>query len=468
MELPISKPSRVSYADELEFSKLLEELERKKHNGFIRVTHGSEEGYILFNEGNQIAASYDQQTKIDAIDKIKSVMDKVDTLIEVFDLKPTQIDYIKDLNKVFLISEDSEVYNMIEELKGKKISSSSELKLSESVEEDTKETEIESEVVSPEPEPVTASDEVENKPKDDELTEATETKNAESKNVSEPNSENSATGPDLEVEPEIVSEVEKPVEPVTSTETVSKEVDKEPATKPEIEMEPSKPELDTSEPENNISESETVSDIEEPAEPEIEKTGTVSDEVDKELASKPEIEMEPSKPELDTSEPEKNISESEDASKVEKPSDTKLEESKIIKKEPVSREALMKKYGLKEVNEEEVENILESYKGGTISIEDLERIELTLMNKIKKSIMGIPKIKGVEVMVFLDNVRELTGTINIITEYGGTGFLSRIVGSSDKIKLENRIYTITEMEIKKSFREYPEIINNFEINIEIH
>lgn len=406
MEVPISKPSRVSYADELEFSKLLEELEKKKHNGFIRVTHGSEEGYILFSEGNQIAASYDQHIKIDALNKIKSVMDKVDTLIEVFDLKTTQIDYIKDLNKPFLISEDSEVYNMIEELKGKKIAPSSELKASEPVEEVSKETE--SKVVSPEPEPNLG--EVENKTENEVINEVTESE----KEVTEPESENLAHESVPEVKSEVVSDVEKPLEPVKNTELVSKEVEKEPENQPETDKETSKPEQVTFKPEENISESETVSELE-------------------------------------------------------KSTETKLEESESeIKKEPVSREALMKKYGLKEVDEEEVESILESYKGGKITIEDLERIELTLMNKIKKSIMGIPKIKGVEVMVFLDNVRELTGTINIITEYGGTGFLSRIVGSSDKIKLENRIYTITEMEIKKSFREYPEIINNFEINIEIH
>ncbi|MDI6643731.1 MAG: DUF2226 domain-containing protein [Methanobacteriaceae archaeon] len=451
MELPISKPSRVSYADELEFSKLLEELERKKHNGFIRVTHGSEEGYILFNEGNQIAASYDQHMKIDAIDKIKSVMDKVDTLIEVFDLKPTQIDYIKDLNKVYLISEDSEVYNMIEELKGKKIAPSSEIKASESLEEVSKETE--SKIVSPEPETETVSGEAEKKPETEVINEVAESERTVSEIESEPDSENLAGESEPEVESEVFSQVEEPLEPNKNTGSVSEDVKQEPESQPEIYEEPSKPAKD-------ISESETVSELEQPDKTEIEKTEIVSDESEKELESQPEINKKTSKPE--------NVQEAQQASELEKTSETKLEESKSKTKEPVSREVLMKKYGLKEVNEEEVENILESYKGGTISIEDLERIELTLMNKIKKSIMGIPKIKGVEVMVFLDNVRELTGTINIITEYGGTGFLSRIVGSSDKIKLENRIYTITEMEIKKSFREYPEIINNFEINIEIH
>jgi hypothetical protein len=128
----------------------------------------------------------------------------------------------------------------------------------------------------------------------------------------------------------------------------------------------------------------------------------------------------------------------------------------------------MKKYGLKDVGEEEVDNILETYKGGSLSDEDVEKIELTLMNKIKKSILGIPKIRGTEVMVFLDNTTELTGTINIITEYESKGLLSRIMGESrDLENLRRQIMNITQMEIKKSFRGYPEIVDDFEINVEI-
>ena len=128
----------------------------------------------------------------------------------------------------------------------------------------------------------------------------------------------------------------------------------------------------------------------------------------------------------------------------------------------------MKKYGLKDVGEEEVENILDSYKGGSLSDEDVEKIELTLMNKIKKSILSIPKIKGTEVMVFLENASELTGTINIITEYESKGFLSRFMGESkDLDNLKKQIINITQIEIKKSFRGYPEIVDNFKINVEV-
>ena len=57
MEMPIISPSMVSYADELNFNQLLEDLLRNKHIGFVRITSGSYEGYILFKNGNQVAAS---------------------------------------------------------------------------------------------------------------------------------------------------------------------------------------------------------------------------------------------------------------------------------------------------------------------------------------------------------------------------------------------------------------------------
>jgi len=127
----------------------------------------------------------------------------------------------------------------------------------------------------------------------------------------------------------------------------------------------------------------------------------------------------------------------------------------------------MKKYGIKDIQEEDVENILDSYKGGSVSDEDIEKIELTLMNKIKKSLLGISKIKGAEVMVFLENSKGLTGNVNIIIETESKGFLSRIRGDNTDEKLEKQITDISQIEIKKSFRKYPEIIDKFDVNVEI-
>ena len=154
------------------------------------------------------------------------------------------------------------------------------------------------------------------------------------------------------------------------------------------------------------------------------------------------------------------------------PSQSEIDESgevsqKIKEELPLDRSKLLKKYGIKDVDEKDVENLLESYKGGSVSDDDAEKIELTLMNRIKKSVLGIPKIQGTEVMVFLDNYRDLTGTINIIAEYESQGFFSRIMSQSKTVdNLRRQIINIAEIEIKKSFRQYPEVIDKFEINVE--
>ncbi len=143
------------------------------------------------------------------------------------------------------------------------------------------------------------------------------------------------------------------------------------------------------------------------------------------------------------------------------------ESSDIDDEIPVDRSELLKKYGIKDVQDDDVENLLQSYSGGIIDDDDVERVELVLMNLIKKSVLGIPKIKGTEVMVFLDNYKDLSGTINIITEYESQGFLNRIMGQSrTAVNLRRQIINIAEIAIKKSFRQYPEVVERFEINVE--
>ena len=101
MELPITRPTYISYGDELDFNKFLEKLARKKHNGFIRVTHASSEGHILIKDGIPIAASYDRYMKSKAMEKILEIINKMDTIIELFEVRESQIDYIIDINKVY-------------------------------------------------------------------------------------------------------------------------------------------------------------------------------------------------------------------------------------------------------------------------------------------------------------------------------------------------------------------------------
>jgi len=297
MELPINRPSQMSYADEVDFNGLLGKLKSERFNGFIRITSGSAEGYILFGEGKQSASSFEGYSKVEAVEKIRSIVNDSKTLIEVFNVKKSQINYLIDLNKFFVIDSDSKVDDIIDELK-----------------------------------------------KTEKVTEIDE---------SEYQQENEFIEPGVE-------------------------------------------------PEN------------------------------------------------------------------------------------VDREELMKKYGLEDISEEEVGSILETYKGGSLSDDDVEKIELMLMNKIKKSIFGVPKIRGSEVMVSLDNAsrprnqrfrkpsktrfsgnqnqrfRKLSGTVNITIEYKSKGLLSRIMGESrDLENLKRQIINITQMEVKKSFKEYPEIVDDF-------
>ena len=343
MELPITRPSQMSYADEINFSELLGELKSKRFNGFVRVTSGSSEGYILFNEGMQSAASFDNYSKIEAIEKIKSVVDDSKTLIEVFDLKKSQMNYLMDLNKFFIIDSGSKVENIIDELKKTERAKTEINKTPSTTVNDVEENEIVQKVIEAENKSESVLEEKENK--DDVVKEKLRA-------ISEAPKESSADKKD-------------PVEVVAE------------------------PELSST---SNLKKSKKI-------------RSTVVETITKKEDSEPEIE----KPQYP-------------------------EENEFIEPgfeaESVNREELMKKYGLKDVGEEEVDNILETYKGGSLSDEDVEKIELTLMNKIKKTILGIPKIKGTEVMVFLDNTSELSGTINIITEYESKGFLSRIRGES--------------------------------------
>ena len=420
MEMPITKPSMVSYADELDFSKLMEDLASDNKNGFIRVTSRSEEGYILYKNGKQVAASFDRFSKLEALEKISSALGVKNTLIEVFDVGPSQVDYLLDLNKPYAFDEGSNVYDVIGELK---------------------KTETPEESISSE------------EPAESIFTEESPGKLISSEKVSD---EDISSGKDSN---EKIFPGKSPEEEL-----------------PTILEESSKIETTV----DNSSEGTVLvtEAVEPPADEKIDSTL-------KEDSSLTESINEPKMDEIKSSHNPVEMSESKDVapdnvlkppvidekvetpSKVEdvKSSDTKDEDE--IETKPIDRLELLKKYGIKDVQDDDVENLLQSYKGGIIDDDDVERVELVLMNLIKKSVLGIPKIKGTEVMVFLDNYKELTGTINIITEYESQGFLNKIMGQSrTATNLRRQIINIAEIAIKKSFRQYPEVVEKFEINVE--
>lgn len=413
MEIPITRPSMVSYADEVNFSELIENLLKKRHNGFIRVTSGSEEGYILFKEGQQVAASYERYSKSDAVAMIDSAMENDDTVIEVFDLRSSYVDYIMDVNKPYLMEPDYDVYGVIKELR---------------------------------------------KPEDNEL------------------------GIDVKSVPQT-----EPVTGTEKTETVTGAEDNEPIlgeqeTEPQEEFESSKateeeeellPESVVGEEEELLPESETEEKLDLEDLKEKFDIGTIDD-------ARAEFDLKADKSSKGTEESSKGTKIVSEISESPKESETKTTEQSIQDEEsfdesekqelkPADRSELMEKYGIKEINEDDVDDILESYKGGSLSDDDVEKIELNLMNKIKKSIYGIPKVKGAEVMVFLDNNgRELAGNVNIIIEYESKGFLSRLLGDyKDNDHLRRQVMNIVQIELKKGFRKYPKVFDNFDIKVEI-
>jgi hypothetical protein len=427
MEMPITKPSMVSYADELDFSKLMEDLANDHKNGFIRVTSRSEEGYILYKDGKQVAASYERFSKIEALEKINSALEHKNTLIEVFDVGPSQVDYLLDLNKPYTIDADFNVYDVIGELKKSATETSKkhpEEEISPEITESGKVESIDNSV-----EDVASAEKVTEPSVADEKPDLSSKEDSSLNELTkEPEKdENVGSSPDSVVmdESSDMAPVEKGNE-LSVADKLEKSLN-EPLEEPENDVE-----VKPSTASGGLGESGNLPSVDKVVEPPVAEKAEHS-------SNKTEVELESS----------------------ETPSADETEEK------PVDRSELLKKYGIKDVQDGDVENLLQSYKGGIIDDDDVERVELVLMNLIKKSVLGIPKIKGTEVMVFLDNYKELTGTINIITEYESQGFLNRIMGQNrNAVNLRRQIINIAEIAIKKSFRQYPEVVEKFEINVE--
>ena len=489
MDVPITKPSMVSYADEINFSQLLEKLLKNRHNGFMRITSGDDEGFILFKDGKQAAAEYGRFSKSEAIENIMSAAERNDTVIEIFDLKSSHMDYLIDVNKPFIMEPDFDINKILDELKGldnteplipEKISKTA--NSIESLSESESVPESGSDHI-PESEPA-ISELISNEPKK----EIDSQQGTEPETVLEP--EYDSKQPEIEMEATVSEPVSKPetdisepkdskLETVTDSKSELKPSDPETEA---LELKPSEGEIKTvfesesKSPEPIVSEQEEVKN--DKISPESEDMTSLQDE-QKTTASETsassnqekisDVEKTPIQPDSDTGKSAKSKDTLKDELKtMESKPQSEVESEVEVKEEPIDRSKLMEKYGIKEMNEEDVEDILDDYKGGSLNDEDVEKIELSLMNKIKKSIFGIPKIKGVEVMVFLENAVELSGDINIIIEYEAKGFFSRLIGESKDIEnLRRQIINIVQIEIKKSFRKYPEIINNFNINVEI-
>jgi hypothetical protein len=370
MDMPISRrPSLVSYADKLDFFELLEKLSKSKQNGFVRVTSGSKEGYILFKEGEKVAASYDGYSKFGAIEKIKIATNEDNTVIEVFDLRPSYVDYLIDVNKQYLM--DTDIYNVIDKLK-----------------------------------------------------------------------KSEEAGP-------------------------KKETNFEPEIQPRKGLETGIPSVKGLETKKEIESSGTASKNEENNEYTYGYSGRTKNTEKMENQSKTSNSVESNSVESNSVESNSVESNSVESNSVESKS-VESKSAEESERKVLDRSELMKKYGIKEIKEEDVGYVLEAFKSSYLSNDDIERIELDLMKGIKRPIMKISQVQGVEVMVFLDNTQRLSGTVRIIVECKSRGLFSRLMGESTNIEiLRHRVIEIVQMEIRKISREYPEIRDVFDINVEI-
>ena len=139
------------------------------------------------------------------------------------------------------------------------------------------------------------------------------------------------------------------------------------------------------------------------------------------------------------------------------------EEDTDLIEELNERDNLLEKYGLKDMEEKEIDELLGSYSRDTLNNKELESMERILSKKIHGAVMSIRAIKKAAVEVFIDYSDELCGIVTIIVEYEHKGFLDKIMGHSNSMDAET--IEVTQMEISELFNSY-ELVENFEINIE--
>jgi hypothetical protein len=141
-----------------------------------------------------------------------------------------------------------------------------------------------------------------------------------------------------------------------------------------------------------------------------------------------------------------------------------LEEDSIEEEDLSERYNLLEKYGLREMDDEDVDELLGRRNGNSLNNKEIESLEIVLAKKIYHAIMSMPTIKKAAVEVFIENDIELYGIVNIIVEYEPKGFLNRIIGTSNNDDAET--IEVTQIEIIEIFEDSPEIVENFEINVE--
>lgn len=132
----------------------------------------------------------------------------------------------------------------------------------------------------------------------------------------------------------------------------------------------------------------------------------------------------------------------------------------------IDRDSILEKYGIKEMDEEDVDGLLGEKDGNSLNNKEVENMERILAKKIHNALMSLSNIKKAAVEVLIENSNELYGIVNIIVEYKPQGLLDRIIGNSNKNNLHMETIEVTQIKIGEIFQNSPEVVENFEINVE--
>ncbi len=130
----------------------------------------------------------------------------------------------------------------------------------------------------------------------------------------------------------------------------------------------------------------------------------------------------------------------------------------------LSRYDLLEQYGLHEMDEKDIEELLGVYDSDSLNNREIENMERILSRKIYQAIISMSSIKRAAVEVFIEGPDELRGIVNIIVEYESKSFLDKIRGASNNMDVET--IEIARIEIDEIFKSHHEIVENIEIKVD--
>lgn len=436
MELSKIKPIKIYNNNEMAFNSLLKQITNSKFDGFIKIkTRRTDEGYILFRDGKGIAASYSQYLKNfildkeffkdDAILKIEHETGNRSYIMEIFELNHSQINYAIKFNEKYVLEIDYTSYNYLNyknsnadrfHEKTKKIKTD-DGHLKEINIEETNDFDYIADVLDDKNE-----DLLENKEEFIESINLSEEKIESVEHIEKENEflyENKTTLDDKTISNKNLGDItiiHGNKEEIITNKNYTEDED--------LYLEAIDLSGENNNPESFEENDEHIYDTKDDEMFKQSKTGHHN--VKKLIKDIKKAQKEK------TPEPDKNLT---------------LKTSNHTK-----RSINELKYLLKSLSDEEI-----------------EMIEMNIMKIIAKSLLTIPKIKHKEVNISIDRNNGLKGKVDITAEYTDKGFLKWITGTSktNSDYLKNMIFETTQLEIKKTFGNFQEVLDYFDISIKM-